>query len=180
SQNGACPDGYQCKDVALAQTTEAPDAGAADAGAPLRQCVPVSGKCPGCVDRDGDGYGIGLDCLGPDCDDSDPTVHPGAPEICDGRDNNCDGRIDENFDFQRDDQNCGRCGNACDVLAGRHCCGGACVDTTTSRDHCGGCDHACTGPGAACCASTCHDTSAEAANCGGCGVACTNEHGAVA
>src|SRR5207237_3623382 len=32
SQNGACPDGYQCKDVALAQTTEAPDAGAADAG----------------------------------------------------------------------------------------------------------------------------------------------------
>lgn len=29
---------------------------------------------PGCVDEDGDGYGLGLDCLGPDCDDDDPLV----------------------------------------------------------------------------------------------------------
>ncbi len=29
---------------------------------------------PGCVDEDGDGYGLGLDCLGPDCDDDDPLA----------------------------------------------------------------------------------------------------------
>ena len=30
-----------------------------------------------------------------DCDDSDPTAYPGAVEICDELDNNCDGQIDE-------------------------------------------------------------------------------------
>ena len=29
-----------------------------------------------------------------DCDDSDPNTHPGAPEVCDGKDNNCNGEID--------------------------------------------------------------------------------------
>ena len=32
---------------------------------------------------------------GPDCDDGDPTVNPGAEEICDGRDNDCDALVDE-------------------------------------------------------------------------------------
>ena len=30
-----------------------------------------------------------------DCDDTDNTVFPGATELCDGKDNNCDGNIDE-------------------------------------------------------------------------------------
>ena len=30
-----------------------------------------------------------------DCDDTDPTTHLGAAEICDGADNDCDGTIDE-------------------------------------------------------------------------------------
>lgn len=30
-----------------------------------------------------------------DCDDSNRQIYPGAPEQCDGLDNNCDGRVDE-------------------------------------------------------------------------------------
>ena len=37
------------------------------------------------------GYGAGMG----DCDDTNPAVHPGAVEICDLLDNNCNGRIDE-------------------------------------------------------------------------------------
>lgn len=41
-------------------------------------------------DGDNDGYSDDLDC-----DDGDGAVNPGATEVCDGKDNNCDGEIDE-------------------------------------------------------------------------------------
>ena len=45
--------------------------------------------CGACVDDDDDGYGQDCD-LGPDCNDSDPAVFPGAPDIFgDGIDSDC-------------------------------------------------------------------------------------------
>lgn len=45
-------------------------------------------------DNDGDGY-ISVLADGKDCDDDDPSVNPGAPELCNNRDDNCDGVVDE-------------------------------------------------------------------------------------
>jgi len=55
--------------------------------------------CPGgwcgCIDNDEDGYGENCE-LGPDCDDTNPLIHPNAPEsACNGIDDNCDTNIDE-------------------------------------------------------------------------------------
>ncbi len=44
----------------------------------------------GPVDMDGDGFFSDVDC-----DDDNPAVNPGAIEVCDGIDNNCDGLIDD-------------------------------------------------------------------------------------
>ena len=41
-------------------------------------------------DHDGDGYDNTVDC-----DDTDASTYPGAPETCDGNDNDCDGSADE-------------------------------------------------------------------------------------
>lgn len=67
---------------------KAEDAGADDPGVCARDNI--IDTPPACVDEDGDGYGEGEACMGPDCDDNDKTVHPGALEICDGKDNDCD------------------------------------------------------------------------------------------
>lgn len=63
------------------------------------------------VDEDGDGFGVdetgvptngncpaGTVPFGGDCDDTNPSVHPGAAEICNGIDDNCNGEIDEDND----------------------------------------------------------------------------------
>lgn len=45
-----------------------------------------------CVDNDGDGFG--MQCIaGDDCDDEDPTV--GGQDVCNGQDDDCDGKVDE-------------------------------------------------------------------------------------
>ncbi len=51
--------------------------------------------CPLCEDKDGDGHGIGAQCTSYDCDDGDPKSYPGAKELCDKKDNSCDGTVDE-------------------------------------------------------------------------------------
>lgn len=59
------------------------------------------------VDADGDGYGNpqvqqdvcdppeGWVADGSDCDDGDAAIHPSATEVCNGRDDDCDGEADD-------------------------------------------------------------------------------------
>jgi len=49
------------------------------------------------IDNDGDGYP-----LFDDCDDNDPRTYPGGTEIYDGKDNDCDKKVDEGFDKDND------------------------------------------------------------------------------
>lgn len=57
-------------------------------------------------DLDNDGYGgllLGNFCSAPpngvlqsgDCDDANPSINPGVPEICNGVDDDCDGSVDD-------------------------------------------------------------------------------------
>ncbi len=49
-------------------------------------------------------------------------------ETCDGADNDCDGRTDEDFDLQSDPRNCGVCGRGCALEnAGAECIDGQCA-----------------------------------------------------
>ena len=54
------------------------------------------------LDLDGDGFGDMLPDLnvdsGTDCDDQSADVNPDMPEVCDGIDNDCNARVDENTD----------------------------------------------------------------------------------
>ncbi len=113
-------------------------------------------------DEDNDGFGASdttrVACVPPegfspmwtDCDDNDPAVHPRAAEICDARDNDCNGLADfmtEDGGFEDDDR---------DGVADAACGGTDCDDdnadvypatTTPMRDaapeYCDGIDNDC-------------------------------------
>jgi large repetitive protein len=112
STTAACtaPAGY------VADGTDCDDAEAAVNPGAAEICDGLDNDCDGLVDDSGgttwyadadlDGYGdastattscsppVGYVADGADCDDSDSTIHPGAVEVCDGVDNDCDGTAD--------------------------------------------------------------------------------------
>lgn len=69
--------------VALAACAKAPEE-------PVVEPTQDTGEPPAQpVDADGDGY-----MNDADCDDADAAIYPGAEELCDALDNNCDNRVD--------------------------------------------------------------------------------------
>lgn len=90
---GGCPSGEYCKGVGCAPC-EATDV-----------CDGLDNNCNGTIDEGNDVDQDGFTWCGTrdadgrpknaDCDDNDRKVYPGAPEICNGIDDNCDGKIDE-------------------------------------------------------------------------------------
>ena len=131
------------------------------------------------LDKDHDGHPPAV-CGGDDCDDSDPQSYPGAPELCDGKSNDCDQETDEGATCP----GLFACSAGACACPPANACGGDCSDHATDPKHCGSCAHACpagaTCSGGACvcpgatkeCAGACVDTLTDGQNCGGCGKAC--------
>ena len=107
----SAPTGY------VSNNTDCDDGDAAVHPGATEVCNGIDDNCNGQIDEgvqstfyadaDGDGYGnvnaTTLACSAPtgyvsdhtDCDDAHSSVHPGAVEVCNGIDDNCDGQIDE-------------------------------------------------------------------------------------
>jgi hypothetical protein len=73
-------------DATLGPCQRASDCVAAHGAAPCgswqcraNQCAV---QCPNCIDKDNDGYGAGMGCAGPDCDDNDPTITSTGARAC--------------------------------------------------------------------------------------------------
>lgn len=111
----------------------------------------AAGKCiyecqPGAVDVD-KGEANGCECL------LTGTAEPGKlpMEVCDGRDNDCNGMVDDGFDLQGDVNNCGMCSKRCVFpFADATCMKGTCVMGACragfydrDKDPANGCEAAC-------------------------------------
>ena len=102
-------------------------------------CDGFDNDCDGMVDEgfdvDADGYnicgsnpstpGVDPDPTVADCDDHEAAVYPGATEICDGLDNDCDGTVDPGCScLDGDERPCGTDVGAC-MRGVQHCATGA-------------------------------------------------------
>jgi len=98
------------------------------------------------VDKDKDGFSQGKDC-----NDNDPLINPGATDICDGKDNNCNGQIDENEiyliwnglggckDGVLQIDQCSSGFSDCDADPSNGCE----IDINNDNEHCGSCTNSC-------------------------------------
>jgi uncharacterized repeat protein (TIGR03803 family) len=121
TQACSAPQGY------VTDNTDCDDSNASVHPGAAEVCNGLDDNCDGQIDEgvkttfyadaDGDGYGNSSSatqaCSAPagyvadntDCDDAKASVHPGATEVCNGIDDNCDGQIDEgllNVTYYRD------------------------------------------------------------------------------
>jgi hypothetical protein len=80
-------------------------------------CLCYTGGGP--VDNDEDGYYSDVDC-----NDNDPSIHPGATDICDGIDNDCDGI----------DNGCGGGVTGGVITGGSRACGDGVVNTAFGEE----------------------------------------------
>ncbi len=119
-------------------------------------CDGLDNDCDGVIDNgcddDNDGYcdsrlefvNAATCDQGPgDCDDASADTRPGAPELCDGLDNDCDDEVDE--DIPEGSVFCGR--GAC-VAPGKECVDGQATECTPgmpSKELCDGLDNDCDG-----------------------------------
>lgn len=104
-----------------------------------------AGVCvSGAADDDGDEY-LARD----DCDDSDPLIHPGAVEVCNGRDDDCDEATADG-----------------DADCPDYCCGTepACSECCRPA-HCGDGDWSCTAGSCGCPGLLCGDTCVAGGEC---------------
>ncbi len=121
----------------------------------------TSASCSSCADSDGDSYYVSCDRYqtinGPDCNDSNGNVHPGATEVCNGIDDNCNGTKDEGVKttFYRDSDSdsygvSGTTTKACSRPSGYASRAGDCNDSRSdihpgAAEVCNGIDDNCNG-----------------------------------
>jgi hypothetical protein len=142
----------------VSSSTDCDDANKAVNPAATEVCNSVDDNCNGVVDEnlrttyyrdaDGDGYGSPTNstkaCSQPsgyvtnngDCNDGDAAIHPNVAETCDGKDNNCDGSIDEGvlktfyLDSDKDGYGTSTTTQACSQPSGYASVSGDCNDTS--------------------------------------------------
>ncbi|MBK9370157.1 MAG: hypothetical protein IPN01_28340 [Deltaproteobacteria bacterium] len=120
-----------CSDDATKDTTSGVDSGVgADSdGSDSAGSDSAGSDSDAVVDNDGDGVSAEEDC-----DDADATTYPGAAELCDGKDNSCDGAIDEGVqtsfytDGDGDGYGAGEATLACEAPSGAAAQDGDCDD----------------------------------------------------
>jgi hypothetical protein len=100
--NNECDDGLWCNGpewCALGKCAPALDTPCNSHSSCIQDmCAEATKTCSSIVlaaqDADQDTY-LDLACGGQDCDDTDPARYPGAPELCDQKDNDCNGKVDD-------------------------------------------------------------------------------------